>query len=408
MKSAEYWQKRALAREAQAARAADKELADKVLRAYDAATRQLTEDARTIFERYRIDGKMTPEQARKMLSVRESDAVILDLKKRLDTITDPDIKRKAIKRIEARAYAARITRAEAMRERIYAEMAVIAGKEKASASSLLAKTYKDTYYRSVYDTQQGLNMAYDFTMLPKGAIDAVIAENWSGAHFSQRIWNNTQHLADELFQVMTQGLASGMSIHRMAIQLADTMQTGKYAATRLLRTEANRAYNEAEYAAYIDEEVEKYRYMASLDARTCKKCGALDGQVFNIEDKETGKNYPPLHANDRCTTIAFWDDEVYDRIKRRAKDPETGKPKVIDDITYDEWYKQNEEKIQQAQKQARESSGTKAQYNRYKERLGDDAPSTLQKFEQMKAKNGEKWVDLQKKLPIHGYHAAHG
>lgn len=51
-----------------------------------------------------------------------------------------------------------------------------------------------------------------------------------------------------------------------------------------------------------------------------------------------GKNYPPIHANDRCTTVAEFDDEATERLQRRAKD-ENGKSILVpQDINYQEWY----------------------------------------------------------------------
>lgn len=47
-----------------------------------------------------------------------------------------------------------------------------------------------------------------------------------------------------------------------------------------------------------------------------------------------GKNYPPIHANDRCTTVAEFDDEATERLQRRAKD-ENGKTILVpQDMNY--------------------------------------------------------------------------
>lgn len=346
MKSSKYWEQRALAREDQAARTANKTLQSKVYASYNRASEQITQDVQKIFDRYMVDGKLTSAEARQLLSRRESEKVLNALKSKLDSISDPDVKREALNRLHAQAYAARISRLEAVRENIHTQMAKVADTEIAATKSVLDKTYRDTYYRSIYDTQQGTNLAYDFAQLPQRAIDVIVNENWSGAHFSKRIWGNTQFLADEAFKTVSSGIMSGMSIHRMSKQLSkqldEVMLKGKYAATRLVRTETNRAYNEAEKAAYKEDEIEKYRYLATLDSRTCSVCGALDGQVFQLEDAVTGLNYPPLHPNDRCTTVAFFDDEALDNLKRRAKDPETGETKVLADyVSYSEWFEAN-------------------------------------------------------------------
>lgn len=41
-----------------------------------------------------------------------------------------------------------------------------------------------------------------------------------------------------------------------------------------------------------------------------------------------GTNYPPMHPNDRCTTVAEFEDEVLEGLQRRARDNK-GKPILV-------------------------------------------------------------------------------
>lgn len=50
-----------------------------------------------------------------------------------------------------------------------------------------------------------------------------------------------------------------------------------------------------------------------------------------------GKNYPPIHPNDRCTTVAVFDDEVTDDLQRRARDEDGNSILVPQDMNYQEW-----------------------------------------------------------------------
>lgn len=57
-----------------------------------------------------------------------------------------------------------------------------------------------------------------------------------------------------------------------------------------------------------------------------------------LKTENHGKNYPPIHPNDRCTTIAEFDDEATEGLQRRAKD-EDGKTILISqNMSYKEWY----------------------------------------------------------------------
>lgn len=338
MKPSDYWEKRALAREAQARRIANREIVKDILPAYDRAARQITEDVKRIFARYAKDGELTEAEARKLLNVRETEEVLNKLRDDLKEIKDLQLHRKALNRLNAPAYAARISRLEALREQIYAEMAKVSDKEIETASKVISQSYEHTYYRSIFDTQVVTGFAFSFTQLPQQAIKTVLGEAWSGAHYSRRVWRNTQLLAQEAEQVITSGIISGASVPRMAKQIEDVMQTGKYAATRLIRTEANRAYNAAELHSYEETEVEKYAYLATLDSRTCVVCGRLDGKVFPVKEAKEGINYPPMHPNDRCTTVEYFDDLGLEGLKRRARDPKTGTVKIVPaDLSWEEW-----------------------------------------------------------------------
>ena len=120
MKSSDYWEKRALAREAQARKIANRELMKDILPAYDRAAKQITEDVRQIFERYAKDGELTEAEARKLLNAREAKEALNKLRDELKEIKDPQLRHKALNRLNAPAYAARISRLEALREQIYA------------------------------------------------------------------------------------------------------------------------------------------------------------------------------------------------------------------------------------------------------------------------------------------------
>lgn len=131
---------------------------------------------------------------------------------------------------------------------------------------------------------------------------------------------------------------SGKSIQKIAKELSEYMNVGIYNATRLVRTEVNHFANEAEMLSYEELGIEKYRYIATLDNRTCDHCAELDNKVFNVKDRKPGKNCPPIHSNDRCTTVAEFDDDVLDGLQRRARDENESSILVPQDMSYQQWY----------------------------------------------------------------------
>lgn len=56
-----------------------------------------------------------------------------------------------------------------------------------------------------------------------------------------------------------------------------------------------------------------------------------------LKIEKFGKNYPPIHANDRCTTVAEFDDEVTEGLERRARDENGNSILVPQDMSYKEW-----------------------------------------------------------------------
>ena len=69
-----------------------------------------------------------------------------------------------------------------------------------------------------------------------------------------------------------------------------------------MQTETSYIAGKADRQAYIDAGIEEYEFIATLDSRTCKYCGPLDGSTHRVDEAEAGVNYPPIHPRCRCTT----------------------------------------------------------------------------------------------------------
>lgn len=91
---------------------------------------------------------------------------------------------------------------------------------------------------------------------------------------------------------------------------------------------------EGQLEAYKSAGIEEYQFAAALSERTCDTCGGLDGETFPISQARAGDNYPPIHANCRCTTIPAG----FTPSARVARNPENGKNYKIDGSkTYTQW-----------------------------------------------------------------------
>ena len=137
-------------------------------------------------------------------------------------------------------------------------------------------------------------MGFNFSQIDNRTINLLLSEKWTdNANFSQRIWKNSEKLGNYLKTQLTADTMSGKSIQKIAFELSDFMNVGLYNATRLLRTEVNHFANEAEMLSYEELDIEKYRFIATLDNVTCKHCAELDNKVFNVKDRQPRQELLP-------------------------------------------------------------------------------------------------------------------
>ncbi|MCI8655035.1 MAG: minor capsid protein [Clostridia bacterium] len=312
-----------------------------LIQAYEQATKNINKEIARIFKNYAKDDVLTKEVLVKMLNKKETSIHYKNLLTVINNnISNEDIKKKLLAKYNAPAYSYRISRYEALQENIDIELKKLANAEQQITEIRYVNTIKEGYYHSIYDIQKGIGLGFNFAQIDNRTINLMLNENWTNnANFSQRIWNNSEKLGDYLKTQLTADTMSGKSIAKISKELSQYMNVGLYNATTLVRTEVNHFANESEMLAYEELGIEKYKFIATLDKVTCEHCAELDNKEFYVKDRQPGKNYPPIHPNDRCTTIAVFDDDVTEGLQRRARD-ENGKSILVNqDITYEQWKK---------------------------------------------------------------------
>lgn len=310
-----------------------------IIAAYNRGQEDVLESVERMFGKYIRDTGLTPEEARKLLSEPISRREWERIREQYLKAKDPEIRRKLLARLNAPAYAARITRRQALQADMYIKSKLIADAELSLSSQAYMNTIREAYYRTMFDLHRGVGYAFDFAEIPDRVVRTILKQPWSGEHFSTRIWGNTDVLARTLTEVITGGIMSGASIRDMRRQLEERFDVAKHAANRLLRTETTYFANAAEMEAYEEAEIERYRFLATLDLRTSEICRQHDGKVYLVQDARPGVNMPPLHPYCRSTTIAVIDVGEEMMMQRRARDPKTGKTMLVPaNMSYQEWY----------------------------------------------------------------------
>ena len=356
-----------------------------------------------IFNRFASKHHLTRDEAINLLSEADSK----DFEKLLEAYKNKTgaKKREVLAELEAPAYKNRMKRLDDIDKSINRLINAVASKERDAIDKTMRKVYESSYHHAVYEAARMSGLDLQTGPIDEGALETILKKKWSGQNYSERVWNNTQKVADAIKEELMIGALTGKTEKEMTDSINEQFLSGRNNARRLVRTESSYIHNEAHFQAYKDYGIEEYRFVATLDLRTSQICRERDGSVYRVNDKKIGVNAPPMHPWCRSTTIMNLDDETMHNLERFARDPVTGeRMKVPADETYKEWYQRMVEKhgaeaINTAGKSTKNYSSDKVQYQNYINVLGNKfVPDTLEEFQKIKYGNEKQWNDLKYKF----------
>lgn len=356
-----------------------------------------------IFNRFASKHHLTREEAINLLSEADS----RNFEKLLEAYKNKTgaQKREVLAELEAPAYKNRMKRLDDIDKSINRLINAVASKERDAIDKTMRKVYESSYHHAVYEAARMSGLDLQTGPIDEGALETILKKKWSGQNYSERVWNNTQKVADAIKEELMIGALTGKTEKEMTDSINEQFLSGRNRARRLVRTESSYIHNEAHFQAYKDYGIEEYRFVATLDLRTSQICRERDGSVYMVNDKKIGVNAPPMHPWCRSTTIMNLDDETMHNLERFARDPVTGeRMKVPADETYKEWYQRMVEKhgaeaINTAGKSTKNYSSDKVQYQNYINVLGNKfVPDTLEEFQKIKYGNEKQWNDLKYKF----------
>lgn len=399
MKSEEYWNDAALRREI-AVQTGTNYTGEEILKLYDEALSDIDTEIQKIKINFQKRFGIDNETAEYFLTQAQQEDNLKTLIKSLEYAPDEQARQDILAYIRrdglsVRAYAARKERYEAVKAVIYARIKKVAVKEIEKLSERLQAVYKESYYGVIDDSAKQFDVGINFAILNENAINAAVSTKWHGKQFSERVWDNTDRLATTAQNLVVKSLMSGEAWSKTAEKLSTAFQVEKYNATRLIHTESSHIHAMADLKAYEDIGAEQYRYLATLDYRTCERCQQWDNMVLPLSEAREGYNYPVLHPLCRCTTTI-----AVDLKNRRARDPLTGKNDIVDgSVTYQEWYNSlsDEQKTALKLSKRKDSNKTsdKLQHAKYVKVLGTkEVPRSFDKWQELKYNNSEKYNEL--------------
>ena len=392
-----YWDRRQLQNMYEYMESAEK-TADQIANLYLKASRYISYASDDIFERYQSRHKLSQNDAMRLINTMYNKTDIKELLEKLRSEDTDQNKRELLAKLEAPAYQARLERLQQLQNQIDIVMADVYEQEKSFNTSHYVDLANEAYYHSIYDIQQQTGSVFSFGYVDSKMINAVLNSKWSGKNYSARIWGNTKALAQDLKEELLINLVTGRTNREVANIINNKFGAGASQARRLVRTESNYLATELNFKAYKEAGIEKYRYLATLDLKTCTTCcRGLDGRIFFVSERKTGVNCPPMHPWCRCTTVGVISEKYMKEGTRRPRDPETHK--VIDvpaDMTYQEWYNKyvaGNPKAMLEEKKIKNRASDRKQWKKYREILRDNIPDSLDKFQDMKYNEAEKWEE---------------
>lgn len=302
-----YWEERQVKREAKAfTTIQDIEKEYKI--ALEKAKQNINKELSRIGTTYMKDNNLNYHDALKLLKGDEYKVWKKDLHEYMKEYnkllkTTPLEAKKLYLEIETLSARSRLSHLDSLKAQIDMEMVKLIFGVEDSAKNALTSVYRDTFIEVTKDL--GIN-----GIVSRDRIKAVLDRPWSGANFSERIWANTDKLAQTVKQEIVNGMIQGINLQTMTKRVSERFETAKKNdVERLLRTEVNYTLNQATLDGYKEAGIEKYEFNATLDSRTSQICSELHGEIFEIKKIAVGLNYPPMHPRCRSTTIPIVDYE---------------------------------------------------------------------------------------------------
>lgn len=394
MSNLSYWEKRKATQMFRYMEQAE-EAADEISKVYLKASRYISLELDQIFERFCTKHRLSEKEALRLLNSLKDKTSLQELLEALRAGKSDKTKEKLLAELESAAYQARLERLQQLQNQMDLVMQNVYNQEKIKSTSHYVDLANEAYYSSIFDIQKRTGLAFSFNAIDPKLINRVVNSEWSGANYSTRIWKNTRALAQDLKEELLINLLTGRTDREVADVIANKFARGASEARRLVRTESCNMTTQMDMVSYEECGIETYIYVATLDLKTSDTCRSLDGKRFPVAEQQPGKNCPPMHPWCRSVTICDITDEELAQMKRRARDPVTGRTKTVPgNMTYQQWYDETVKgnvEAEAKEKAVRNRTADRKQYEQYKKVLGKDVPDSLDSFQEMKYNDIEKW-----------------
>ena len=161
-------------------------------------------------------------------------------------------------------------------------------------AAALSKAFEENFFEIYYSI--GLPGLEAFNTIDTAAAQQLINSIWvaDGKSWSQRIWENTEKLAETLNEELINCVAAGKKTTELKNILQDRFSVSYGRADALVRTELAHIQTQAAQKRYQDYGLQEMEVWADEDERRCDVCGQLHQKRYPIGAT------PPIPAHPKC------------------------------------------------------------------------------------------------------------
>ena len=137
---------------------------------------------------------------------------------------------------------------------------------------------------------------WTFTPPSPGVIHSLVGATRAGSPLSDLFNGFGSEAAKGASEALIRGVTLGSSVQQIAREVQQALDVSRYRALTIARTETLRAFRTANLDTYqASGLVQAWQWTASLSARTCAACIAMDGSIHDLSEPMDS------HVNCRCT-----------------------------------------------------------------------------------------------------------
>ena len=165
--------------------------------------------------------------------------------------------------------------------------------------AMLSKQFEEQFFEIYYSIAlQGEPM---FSTVDTNIVQQLINSIWvaDGKSWSERIWHNTELLAETLNNELINCVATGKQPDKLKELLLERFNVSYSNADMLVRTELSHIQNQAAQKRYQDYGIQEVEVYVDEDERTCKVCAKHEGEKYPINAQMP----VPFHPRCRCSML---------------------------------------------------------------------------------------------------------